>query len=262
MRLLLIPFIAVLALMVPSISYSDTDFILIGNGYGKTNNNIQTTSLQALLDFSNSKIQFQSGKLSIGDDIRTITDMIISISNNKKSLKLDAHSGDLGISAFGNLVLSAGPNSIYHLQGKTTDSQIFSIFVVLKQDNSPSSEAQKPAQKDILLLVTQMKSVEWKSQYKFTIRAFDPESNPLSDFHSTYGYLEGVTISANITNPIGDKIKTSSGMTQKFGYYDDSVIIPDNSRTGIYTLNVTASGKDYKTTSKEFTFVVSPLTTR
>lgn len=260
MRLLLIPFVAALALIVPSMSYSDTGFVLTGNGYGATNTGVQMTSLQALLDFSDSKIKFQSGRFLIGDDIHTITDMMVSLTNNKKSLKLTAISDDLGITASGKLVLSAGTDSIYHIQGKTSDSKSFSVFAVLKQDKKPTSEAQKPAQKDILLLVKQTERVEWKSPYKFTIRTFDPKLNTLSDFYSTSGYLEGITISAIITNPIGDKIKTSEGMTQKFGY-EDSVIIPDNARTGIYTLNITASGKDYKTVSKKFTFVVFPIST-
>lgn len=261
MRLLLIPFVAALALIVPNMSYSDTGFVLSGNGYGTTNNSIQTISLQALLDFSDSKIQFQSGRFLIGDDIHTITDMIVSLTNNKKSLKLTADSDDLGITASGKLVLSTSSDSIYHIQGETSDSKLFSVFAVLKQDKKPTSETQKPSQKDILLLVKQTERVEWKSPYKFTVRTFDPKLNPLSDFHSTSGYLEGITISTSITDPIGDKIKTSEGMIQKFGYYEDSVIIPDNARTGIYTLVVTASGKDYKTTSKEFAFVVFPIST-
>lgn len=262
MRLLLIPVLATLALIVPNVSYSDANFVLAGNGYGITNDGVQTTSLQALLDFSDSKIQFQGGKLLIGEKSHTITDMAVSLTNNKKSLKLTADSDDLGMSASGKLVLSAGADSIYHIQGKTSDSQSFSIFAVLQQYKKTLVDEQKPIQKDILLLVQQTERVEWKSPYKFTIRTFDPKLNTLNDFYSTSGYLEGIMISASVTNSIGDKIKTSGGMTQKFGYYEDSVIIPDNSRTGIYTLNVTASSKDYKITSKEFTFVVFPLNTR
>lgn len=258
MRLLMIPFVATLTLIVPNMSYSDAGFVLTGNGYGATNNGVQMTTLQALLDFSDSKIQFQSGRFLIGDDTRTITDMTVSLTNNKKLLKLTAASDDLAITASGKLILSMGADSIYHIQGKTSDSKSFSVFAVLKQDKKPTSEAQKPAQKDILLLVKQTERVEWKSQYKFTIRTFDPKLNPMSDFYNTSGYLEGIVISANITNPIGDKIKTSDGVAKKFGYYEDSVIIPDNAQTGVYTLNVMASGKDYKTTFKEFTFVVFP----
>jgi hypothetical protein len=51
-------------------------------------------------------------------------------------------------------------------------------------------------------------------------------------------------------------------MTQKFGYYEDSVIIPDNARTGIYKLVVTVSGEKHQSITKEFTFVVFPLNTR
>lgn len=262
--LLLIPIIASFALMIPGASYSDSDFVLAGSGYGATNKgDIQVMSMQASLSIPESgQATFQSGQFLSGGDARLIKDMSLSLSNNKKSLRLSASSDDFTLSASGRLVLSAGDSLIYNLKGKTSDTKSFSIFAVLKQDKPKEvvQESQKSVQKDLLLLVKQYDRVEWKNQYKFTVRTFDPKSNTLSDFNSSSG-LEGITISADVTNPLGEKIKTFSGMTQKFGYYEGSLIIPDNARTGIYILNVTASDKDYKTTSKEFTFVVIPLST-
>lgn len=261
--LLLISFVAALALVIPSESYSDTSFVLAGNGYGTTNKGIQTTSIQASLNILDSgQVMFQDGQFLSGDDIHLIKDMDFSLSNNKKSLKLVASSDDFTLLASGRLILSAGDSMIYNLKGKTSDTKSFSIFAVLKPGTPQEivQEPPKPIQKDLLLLVKQYDRVEWKSQYKFTVKTFDPKLNPSSDFYSSSG-LGGITISASVTNPIGDKIKTFNGMTQKFGSYEDSLIIPDNARTGIYTLNVTASGKDYKTTSKEFTFLVIPIST-
>ncbi|MGQ0606501.1 MAG: hypothetical protein ACT4OD_06090 [Candidatus Nitrosotenuis sp.] len=264
--LLLILLVGVLVLIIPSESYSDTDFILVGNGYGTVNKNVEMASLQASVKIlDNGKSVFQSGQFSSGDEIHSINDMNLSLLHNKKFIRLVADSDDFTMSASGRLVISLGDDSIYHLKGKTSTNRdsSFSIFAILKQDKTQVAIEESPStpKRDVLLLVKQFERVEWKSPYKFTIRTFDPKLNQLSDFHNTSGYLDGITISAIITNPVGDKIKTSTGVTEKFGYYEDSVIIPDNARTGIYTLNVTASGKDYQTTSKEFTFVVIPILT-
>jgi uncharacterized protein YfaS (alpha-2-macroglobulin family) len=109
------------------------------------------------------------------------------------------------------------------------------------------------------LLVDHYNRVEWKHQYKFVVRSFDPQLNTNYEFYKTSGYLEGVHISAKITDPLGNVIKISNGITQKFGYYEDSIIIQDNARTGNYVLSVTASGKDFNTSTKELAFLVVPL---
>jgi uncharacterized protein YfaS (alpha-2-macroglobulin family) len=59
-------------------------------------------------------------------------------------------------------------------------------------------------------------------------------------------------------DPLGNAVKSFTGQTQKFGYYEDSFLIPDNARLGTWKLNVTASGDQFKTTSKEFVFFVDP----
>lgn len=252
-----------LVAIVPTVSYADSDFVLIGNGFGTINGNIDAASLQMSLKFLDSgKTEFQSGKILLGDDIQVIDEASLSLFYNKKFLRLNAESGDLRLSASGKLVLNVDDDSIYHLTGRTSTNDVFSVFARLKQDQAPPSPIDEPVQKkDLLLLVKQTERVQWKSPYKFTVRAFDLKSNPLSDFYNTFGYLEGLQVSATVTNPVGTVIKTSSGTTQKFGYYDDSIIIPDNSRTGTYKLSVTASGKDYQSITQEFTFVVIPLGT-
>lgn len=258
--LLLIATIGVLAIVVPQ-SYADSDFVLTGSGFGKINGKVGATSLQLLLQMPDSgKPVFESGQILLGDNSYSIATASLFLSDNKKLIQLDAKTGDTTVSASGKLALSAGDNSIYHLRGKTISGDTFSIFAKLKPILAISEPTSVP-KNDLLLLVKQTERVEWKSQYKFVIRTFDPKANPLSDFYSTSGYLEGMTISASVTNPLGEIIKTSDGMTKQFGYYDDSVIIPDNARTGIYKLTVTASGKDHQSVTKEFTFVVIPNST-
>lgn len=205
--------------------------------------------------------------------------MNLSLFYNKKLLRLVANSDDnLVITASGRLAASVGGDLVYSISGKTSqqnNGEGFSLFAVL-QKNSLNNEndlgisgvlpddIQMPSldnpssKQDILMLVKQYDRVEWKNPYKFTVKAFDPEQNPMSDFYKTAGYLNDIQISATITNPIGETIKTLTGTTQNFGYYEDSIIIPDNARTGTYTLNVTASGKNYESVTQKFQFIVIP----
>ena len=70
--------------------------------------------------------------------------------------------------------------------------------------------------------------------------------------------MENIRITGKITDPDGQIIKTFDGKTQKFGYYLDSLIIPDNARTGNYILEVVASGDGYNQIAKQFDFFVNP----
>lgn len=280
MRILLLLILGILV-MIPSASYSESNNILAGKGYGTIQNNVEIVSLEISMQISDvGKSVFQNGKIVFGDESHSITNLNISLLNNNKSMKLDAETDDFTINASGRLVMSIDTDSVYQLLGKTSNNDTFSIFVRLTQDQTtkldPTDSTKNPLatkefgaggilgsvdppKKDLLLLVKQVDRVEWKSPYKFTIRTFDPKSNPLSDFYSTSGYVEGVHLSITVTNSAGDIIKTSNGITQKFGYYEDSMIIPDNARTGIYTLSISTSGKDYQFTTRESTFVVSPI---
>lgn len=280
MRILLLLILGVLV-MIPSASYSEPNNILAGKGYGAIQNNVEIVSLEISMQISDvGKSVFQNGKIVFGDESHSITNLNVSLLNNNKSIKLDAETDDFTINASGRLVMSIDNDSIYQLLGETSNNDTFSIFVRLTQDQTtrlnPTDPTKNPLvtkefgsggilgsvespKKDLLLLVKQVDRVEWKSPYKFTIRTFDPKSNPLSDFYSMSGYVDGVQLSVTVTNSAGDIIKTSNGVTQKFGYYEDSMIIPDNARTGIYTLSISASGKDYQFTTRESTFVVSPI---
>lgn len=273
--------LAILVLLVPIHSYSEksTNFVLEGNGFGTMRNSVGDASLQASLQIPESgKTVFQSGQFLLGDDTHSIKDMNLSLMFNKKLLRLAANSDDLTITASGRLVASAGDDLIYHINGKISSQgagEGFSLFAVLKQNDSQNlgiagilpqdTQVQNlndlKSKQDILLLVEQSNRVQWKSQYEFTVKIFDSKLNPTLDFDKTSGYVNNVKISAAISNPDGQIIKTSSGLTKQFGIYEGSTIIPDNARTGTYTLNVTASGENFNTISKQFEFVVIPLNT-
>ncbi|MBI5697285.1 MAG: hypothetical protein HZC29_02035 [Thaumarchaeota archaeon] len=279
--LLLVALVVLLIIPIHAYSQESQNFVLAGSGFGTIQKTVEGASLQTKLQIpENGKVVFESGQFLLGDETHSIKDMNLSLFYNKKFIRLVANSDEaISITASGRLVASAGDDLIYHINGKTSrqsNNEGFSLFAVLKQNTlqndgkelgipgmlpkdvqTQSIDDLTPKQ-DLLILVKQYDRVEWKNPYKFTVKTFDPEQNPLFDFYKTSGYLNNIQISVVVTNPIGEIIKTSSGITQTFGYYEDSVIIPDNARTGTYTLNVTASGKNYAPVTQEFQFVVIP----
>ncbi|NDB32659.1 MAG: hypothetical protein EB166_01635 [Thaumarchaeota archaeon] len=255
MRFALLSALAILLVMIQIPAFADS--ALSGSGFGIISNTIQSISIQALVqDHEQSKIQ--NGTITMGGDSFQISTANLSLSNNKKTIQFNANTSDFTLDASGKLVLSAGSDSIYYVTGKTSDGDSFSTFVKLQQIQSISPEESTSA-KDLLLLAKQNNRVQWKDLYKFTIRAFDKQSNPQSDFNTNTGYVNGVQISVTVKDTVGNVVKTTTGTTQKFGYYEDSILIPDNARTGVYTVTVTASAKNYHTITKSLSFTVIPL---
>jgi hypothetical protein len=261
--LLLIAVVSVLGVLVQE-SYADSDYTLDAAGFGRINDKIDTASLQLFLQVPDSGTSiFVNGKISLGNNLNSIDNASISFSGNKRTVLLNAETKNYSITASGKMILSSGDNSVYRLSGETSDGSTFSTLARLKPYlTEPAVFESTTAKKDLLLLIKHTQRVEWKSPYKFTARTLDPKANTSPDFAASSGYLEGINISATVTNSLGDIIKTSNGKTSKFGYYNDSVIIPDNARTGIYRLTVVASGDGYQSMTREFTFVVNPLNTR
>lgn len=256
-------FIASLFVIVPIQSYSaPIPHVFIGNGYGTIGGVVQDATIELALNKDGDKITFQSGQILLGNEIHTIKEYDMSYLKNNKFFTIHAVTNDgITMKGKGKLVASNEGGMIYQLSGKVSKndhSQKLTMYAFLMPEKI-TPQAKLNDKKDILLLVEQYGRVEWKNPYKFVVRTFDPALNPQSDFYASSGYLEKITIHAKILDPLGSTIKISDGTTQKFGYYEDGVVIPDNARTGNYVLNVTASGENFKTVSKELTFAVIPL---
>ncbi len=253
-------------------SYSaNTEYLLVGTGYGISQNTVHDTTIQlALMIMNGQDVMLQSGHILLGDDSHSIKNLDLSFLRNGKLFRINAVSNDdLTIKGMGRLITSNEDGSIYQITARTTKentSQKIILLATLMQDKTtqaqiPQAQTELIQKQDVLLLVEHYDRVEWKSQYKFAVRTFDPQLNTNHEFHKTSGYLEGASISAKITDPLGNVIKVSNGVMQKFGYYEDDLLIPDNARTGNYVLNVTVSGKNFNTSTKELTFFVIPLST-
>ena len=255
--------IACIFVNIPIQSYSESvDYALVGNGYGILGDTVREIMIKLTLKNYDGKMVFQNGQATLGNENYTIKKLDMSFLQNGKLIKINAVTNDdITVKATGKLVTSNKDGSIYQLSGqannKSSQKLIILATLLLEKTTPQTTTTDK---QDILLLVKHYDRVEWKSPYKFVVRAFDPKLNPTSDFSITSGYLEGIKISAKVIDPSGKTLKASDGFTQKYGYYEDTIIIPDNARTGNYALNVTASGKNFNTVTKELTFVVIPST--
>ncbi|MFM8659436.1 MAG: hypothetical protein ACKOCQ_05820 [Candidatus Nitrosotenuis sp.] len=252
MRFALLAALAILFVVIQIPAYADS--ALNGSGFGIISDAVKSISIQASLVQDSGKSQLQNGSVTIDADNFQLVTANLSLSNNKKTLQFNASADGFTLDASGKLVTSAGSDSIYYVAGKTSSGQ-FSAFIKLQQ--IPPKES-KPT-KELLLLTKQSERVQWKDLYKFTIRAFDKQSNLQSDYYANTGYVDGAQISVTVKDTVGNVVKTTTGTTKQFGYYEDSILIPDNSRTGVYTATITASAKGYMETSKNLSFTVIPL---
>lgn len=249
--------------VVPAQSISEsTDYVISGSGYGILRNSVHDVTIELLLKGDGNTVVFQNGQILIDSQVRSIRDLSLTLLQNGKAIEISGVTNDsIDISAKGRLAASNGGGSIYQLIGQTNDknnSQKLILSVVLAPERTASQTSSGDKQ-DVLLLVDHYARVEWKSPYKFIVKTFDPKLNPTSNFNTVYGSIDGVKIHAKITDPLGNTFKISEGVTQKFGYYEDIILIPDNARTGNYVLNVTASGDKFNTVTKELTFLVIPF---
>jgi hypothetical protein len=266
--LIAIPIFALTILFTQSYA-QETDYFLSASGYKISDDAASKMTLDFQLEMvSPANPILRQGTLVLDDEERTIESFNLILYRDGRLFRLNAESDDLTIRANGRMLASNQEGSIYQLSGATTKdgvSERFLLVAILKPIEGQKTESaemlpekEQVEKKDALVLVQHVDRVEWMGLYKFTVRTFDPLLNSFSDFYKTSGYLEGVPISAKITDPLGNVIETSSGETQKFGYYEASLLIPDNSRTGAYVLNVTVSGEKFKASSKELTFFVTP----
>jgi hypothetical protein len=266
--LIAIPIFALTILFTQSYA-QETDYFLSASGYKISDDAASKMTLDFQLEMvSPANPILRQGTLVLDDEERTIESFNLILYRDGRLFRLNAESDDLTIRANGRMLASNQEGSIYQLSGATTKdgvSERFLLVAILRPIEGQKTESaemlpekEQVEKKDALVLVQHVDRVEWMGLYKFTVRTFDPLLNSFSDFYKTSGYLEGVPISAKITDPLGNVIKTSSGETQKFGYYEASLLIPDNSRTGAYVLNVTVSGEKFKASSKELTFFVTP----
>lgn len=276
MNLLLAMTIVALITVLPLTAYSDgVDYALYGWGYGVSS---EITAISLHLDLkkqADGKINFEQGRFTVDEQNYQLRSVVFLPLFDERFVKINAVASGASLNLMGRLVAENDDGMVYDLRGTITQnniSEMVFISAVLQMVHVPveqktaASNATNQSDStmiedklDVLLLVRHKTAVQWKDSYDFTVRVFDPTLNPSSNFYNSIGFLEGVQITATVTDAAGRLINVINGTTDSTGYFIGSVIIPDNSITGLYTLDVLLSDSKYNSQSQRLVFVVNPV---
>jgi hypothetical protein len=275
MNLLLAMAIIALITILPLTAYSDSaDYTMYGWGYG-ISSELTTVSLHLDLKKQTAgKVDFVQGRFTVDEQSYLLRSLMFLPLFDERFVKINAIASGASLNLTGRLVAENDDGMVYDLRGTVTRNNIREmVFVsaVLRVAHLPIQESaiHNPTNQnnstviedklDALLLVRHKTSVQWRDSYDFTVRVFDPALNPSSNFYNSIGFLEGVKITAKVTDTAGRLVNTINGTTDDAGYFIGSVMIPDNSITGLYTLDVLISDSKYDSQPQRLAFVVNPV---
>jgi hypothetical protein len=275
MNLLLAMAIIALITILPLTAYSDgADFTMYGWGYG-ISSELTTVSLHLDLKKQTAgKVDFVQGRFTVDEQSYPLRSLVFLPLFDERFVKINAIASGASLNLTGRLVAENDDGMVYDLRGTITRNNIREMVFVSAVLHVAHLPIQEPAipnptnqnnstaiedKLDALLLVRHKTSVQWRDSYDFTVRVFDPALNPSSNFYNSIGFLEGVKITAKVTDTAGRLVNTINGTTDDAGYFIGSVIIPDNSITGLYTLDVLISDSKYDSQPQRLAFVVNPV---
>jgi hypothetical protein len=275
MNLLLALAVIALIAVLPLTAYSDSaDYTMHGWGYGVSS---ELTKVSLHLDLKKQtagKVDLVQGRFTVDEQSYPLRNLVFLPIFDERFVKINAVASDASLNLTGRLVAENDDGMVYDLRGTITRNNIREmvfVLAVLHVAHVPALESVIPNatnqndsttiedKLDALLLVRHKTTVQWRDSYDFTVRVFDPALNPSSNFYNSFGFLEGVKITAKVTDTAGRLVNTINGTTDSTGYFIGSVIIPDNSITGLYTLDVSISDSKYDSQSQRLVFVVNPV---
>lgn len=259
MRLLLIPLVAALVLLVPSMSYSDiTQYEMKATGFIVHDTTIEKISTQ--IDLNQDRTLSEKGQFLIGDKIHTVKTLTITTSQGGKSIKIDGVTDDdLTISLIGRLITQINIGSVYETRGNISDSnesEKITLIITIKQKQQiitpPQSTMLTKSEptKNLMLEVNQGLRNYWNENYKISVKVFDKSLNPKPKFDDFFGTLNNVQVNATISHSDGNPVYKLNGLTNDNGYWQGTQYFPENiSKPGKYNVFVVAK-QGNSTTSK------------
>lgn len=260
----------------PISAHSETlDYTLYGWGYAVSSDIVSAHIQLDLKDATGSQATFEQGYLVLDEKNYPFNGLDFVFLQDQRMVKINGMADGVSFTATGRLAALHQDGAIYDLKGhiiKDNVPQRLFLSTILVQaepttemalpvpDNNETDVTGNDSEKqDILLLVRHKNAVQWMDRYDFTVRVFDPPSNPSLNFYHNFGFIEGIGVSAKITDPVGREIRTINGTTDNTGYFTGSVIIPDNSFPGSYVLDVSVQGDGFATKSQQLFFQVIQL---
>jgi len=243
------------AQFVPSESY-----FLTGNGFTITENELDGSTIG--LTFSpadtarTTNMKIKEGFLIFQDREYDLDGITGSLLRDGKYLRIfgtahDNQGSEISIRIFGRIVGASADGFVYQLTGKIDQgNERFSFHFVTKSAllAEPLSEIIKkekeivtgtveeepvvaePIKKINLLILGEVSHVvDLKSSYRFNMRVYDAEQNPLKNIYQNYGYIAGanVTVESFFAGSETELVSTSPEKSYN-GWYSGFFNVPNN----------------------------------
>lgn len=125
----------------------------------------------------------------------------------------------------------------------------------LSNESQNKSISENKHLEPILLLAKSHESVYVEYSYGFTAKVYYANTNPRYDFDQYGGEVSDANVTVHILNWNGKVMKSFNGMTNRFGYFSDTFLIPDDFIPGKYVVTITAE-KDGSVDSHDYILYV------
>lgn len=272
MHLLLILLVAALALIVPSMSYSDTtQYEMKATGFGIKDIDIEKVLFQ--IDLNQDKLTGQKGQIIIDDKTQSIKTLTMSTSMGGKSIKIDGVTDDnSSIALTGRLVTQMKDGTVYETRGNISNSNaIEKTMLIITIRQKPSITVQPPTPtpikseptKNLTLEVNQNMRNYWNENYKISVKVFDTALNKKPKFDDFFGTLNNVLVNVTISHSDGKSNYRLNGLTKDNGYWQGTQYFPENiSKPGKYNVLVVAKQGDSMTSKNLEMFLFGVVANR
>ena len=199
--------------------------------------------------------QIKSGELIVFDQKIDLSQADIYYMANGNAIVIKSLNHDLNVVMYARASTNLDYliNTYLITDGLFEKIQIEANFTVNSEIISLTSITEdKPK---IHFLIDQYDRVYNKNNYKFFVKTFDKSIYSGNNFQNFQGKIDGVGISAIITDPNGDVKADFSGITE-YGIYEGVVYVPENLwQRGWYTLDLVIEYDD-KFQFEQLTFYV------
>ncbi|MBI5697062.1 MAG: DUF5011 domain-containing protein [Thaumarchaeota archaeon] len=176
---------------------------------------------------------------------------------------VNADGDELSVIIIGYFLENTRNGHLYRMSGslkeKDIHTDLFGNFELVSEKNIYEKEIieiEKTIEPPkIFLLVKQFSSAFVGGYYKFDLKVYYADKNPISDYYQLGGEAQNSTISLKIISPTGSIIKQFDGFTDNQGHFGDEFIVPPNVQPGQYSVEVSAK-KDQSTDSDSLTLSI------
>lgn len=137
-------------------------------------------------------------------------------------------------------------NSVIKTRGMIFVNGEFTDLLFMEKTDLQENNSTDDKDDNIVILTKYTQRVYSKQVAQIEIKIYDKEQNKLNNFSQNYGQISDVNVSVKITNDENQTIHFSEGTTNKFGFFETELLIPDNSKRESLTVEIIAENDNSK----------------